>query len=232
MRYSIVKVDITPSEDYLLAGFGVRSRVKANFGTRKLSLSLVRLKSARNDTVWVSMDTLYFPLKVSEFISYELLSLFSISSHNVLFNATHTHAAPNLAGDIFGDFNTQYLLFVQEQILAQLHKLSDLCDCTVNFWEAELPDGLVINRRRVLKGVLSSILRRKVVMQPNYADNKRLPLYGIDIVGDDGSRILLYSFSCHPTFVSNMAISADFPGYISSILEETKYTNAIFFQGF
>jgi hypothetical protein len=84
----------------------------------------------------------------------------------------------------------------------------------------------------VLKGVLSSILRRKVVMQPNYANNKSLPLYGIDIVGDDGSRILLYSFSCHPTFVSNMSMSADFPGHISSILEETKYTNAIFFQGF
>jgi neutral ceramidase len=232
VKYSVVKINITPKSKYPLAGFGIRSNTNVKFGAEELNLSIVRLNCQMNDTVWVSMDTLYFPNELFKFISEVLFRMFSITQEKIIFNATHTHAAPNLFGELFGTFNTEYLDFIKVNFLNNANVLSELRECKVSFWESQLPSGLVINRRKRLKGFFSYILRRNIVMQPNYAVEKKFPLYGIDILGDDEKRILIYSFSCHPTFVNNMGISADFPGYVSRLLERDKYTSAVFMQGF
>lgn len=232
MKFSYIKIDITPSKSYPLAGFKERLKNQDTFGSGRLYFAVLRLHSENEDTFWVSMDTLYFPERLIVEIRQELGDLFQAKEDQIIFNASHTHSAPNLIGSPFGNFNEDYYSDLRIKIFRDLHLLSNLKEGQIKFWESFIPKGLITNRRRLLGRFLRIILRRNVVLQPNNKDFRDYPIFHFEIIDDKSQKLHIYSFSCHPTFAKNDKVSADFPGSISELIEKDNLTEAIFLQGF
>ena len=58
-------------------------------------------------------------------------------------------------------------------------------------------------------------------------------LLAIEFLRDDGKKLLLYNFSCHPTIMNhnNHQITADYPGAVAKLLEGSEYEVVMFING-
>ncbi len=75
---------------------------------------------------------------------------------------------------------------------------------------------------------------RDVCSNRNFKEKPGDPLMlALEFIREDGQRILIYDFSCHPTVVNhgNYQITADFPHGVAKLTEDTDRSLVLFFNG-
>lgn len=176
--------------------------------------------------VLVELDLIAADNYFIELLSMELLRKFGIDKESVFVSCIHTHSGPGGIFNqdtplsrgskyIFNEYNDGYVHWLIAQICSGVYKcLSNLAEFNMTYKRSALA-GVGLNRRH-----------------PSIPVDDELQL--ILFTREDGKKVILYNYACHPTVLSkyNMQISADFPGETACLLESRSDIGlAVFFNG-
>lgn len=235
MKYSKFETNINPEDsNYVLAGFKNRSNERRSYGKQDLKLKLLWLKENESNLIIISIDTLYLPSDLTNNITLYFHENYGVLKDSILFNATHTHSAPNISLKKFGSINSSYVETLKNKIIEGVrHCHNTFEECNIRFTAKKLGNEKIISRRKKGRDIRSLFFRKKILMLPNF--NKEIDdSMRIMIVSDNLDRIkaIVYNFSCHPVFSSGNHLSADFPGAISDNLNKNTEMFSLYLQGF
>ncbi len=193
--------DITPPLGVTMDGF--QERTKPSTGTHdKLSSRVLFLEDGENALFLISCDVCWFTSQHIEEVGRRLVK--SKTDH-VMMLATHTHSGPAMT-DLVAAPNVEGLKYLE-------HLPSFICETAesaarnaeaVRITLTRHPAFLSINRRKphgsVDPEIISMVLRNR----------------------SDRPLGALVNYACHPTVLGedNLKISADFPGYFTSSVEQ------------
>ena len=235
--YKRLRLDYIPIE-LNLSGFTSRTDNK-RLGLSDLSVSVIWLKNAspNSNLIFISIDTLYIPLEISNPIYMYLMENYHVTKDQIVFNATHTHSAPALEKRFRFNkkIDNSYIAFIINEILGIFSKVSghDFIDGKMLAKQILMPKNMIISRRKKGFDIRSLYLKRKTIMLPNgdneIDDSIRLLLF---LDGKNKVKFIVYNFSCHPVFDDCSEPSSDFIGAINRKINKQLNIPAFFLQGF
>ena len=97
-KAAVAKVDITPTEEIWLAGYGGRDRPVSEVSHRIWVKALALQDETGRVSVLVTSDLLGFTSGLSKRVADRVQSRHGISRAGLAFNASHTHSAPVVGG--------------------------------------------------------------------------------------------------------------------------------------
>jgi hypothetical protein len=235
MEYNHIDIDLYPhGYEIDLAGFSTRDDSNQQYGINEVKLKLLWIKLFDSHLIFVSLDTLYFPESLSEFLYDYFESHYDITSDCIICNATHTHSAPNLALEKFGKISSEYQEYIISEIKQNLITLgSSFKSCELFLKSIKNPNKNIIGRRKIVRDVFSGFIKKHALLLPNAhapIDNDLRLLVLKDHAGK--IKALIYNFSCHPVFATSQATSSDFPGLINQQLASSDIPFSMYLQGF
>lgn len=211
------KVSITPAQQTSLAGYGTRagklySQIHDSVYVRTLVVDNGTTKAAI-----VSADLLIIPPVITEMLERELPSI-DFTINNTYLGATHTHNSignwsHGVASFLYGAYSDSIVRFLTDQIKKSI----------VEAEKNKLPSSLKRGEFPV------SIVRNRI------ADNGGLDslVHVLEVTRSDSSKLMLMSFTAHPTCISmdDLSLSRDYPGVLVDELEDNGYKFAMFIAG-
>tara|TARA_B110000027_G_scaffold111542_1_gene119827 strand:+ start:3575 stop:4750 length:1176 start_codon:yes stop_codon:yes gene_type:complete len=201
-----------------LSGFKNRSSTQP-LGENKLFIDLT-LVDSKSTTYFISIDTLYISEELYLMVK-KGISEFDQNLSDIVINASHTHSAPNIFSENFGQINLDYKKVVFDLILSLAKKaLSNLETVKIRFKAYEIKNKPFVFRRKKIPFL------NIVKMLPNHKIYINDDIKKIEFSTKSKSWSWI-SVNCHPVFNSSNQISSD---YIGEIRKEFK--NHQFFQGF
>ncbi len=222
-RIGYAKAVITPPLGTQLAGHAVLER-PAKAVHDDLFARVLVLEFAGIDYCLIQNDLLGLDYEFIATVKDELAEL-GIKKENVFLGCTHTHSGPK--GLVKNRINNQeYIVttegYYDEPLCLNIQKA---IKTAVKEALANKDDCVMRYGTTVVSGVCSNRNHRDKVGDPL--------LLALEFIRDDGKRLLLYNFSCHPTIVNhgNYEITADFPGAVAKLAEACDYEMAVFTNG-
>lgn len=235
MKFSYFKKQINPeSEPYHLVGFGkTREPREEFFGQPELWLKICWLTGDQaTQLVFITLDTLYFSKNFTTELYDTFFIKYGLKQEQIIFNASHTHSAPNISVPSWDEINIRYSQQVKERIYEGMdHCSKTLEEGAISCQEIQLSDPLFINRRKKVFS-LSSPLKWKVKRLPNTKAEVDNAIRTFTLYNQSGKpEVVIYNVACHPVFNRNLNYSSDFVGVVSDKIEE-HVPMAMFLQGF
>lgn len=222
VRVGVAKVDVTPIEPVVLAGYGGRTKEFDGIDTPLWARCMVIGKN--EPAVIVVVDNCGIPGKLRSLLA-KRLSKHGVPEKNLVVSVTHTHNAPNLRGyapilwagraspdqEKGIDNYTNYLIDKMESVVAEALKRREPM-------QLEWSRGTVQfggNRRMIREGKWAGF-----GFQRNGPVDHSLPV----LVARDGkgnARAVWANYACHCTTVgSRNHVSGDWAGYANQMIEE------------
>lgn len=225
---------ITPKAPTYLAGYetprlseGVRDELYVRamvLGDGKATIAIVSI-----DLIWVSRS-------VVDAIRFRCSQELSLRPETILIATTHTHSGPETRENSF------YSAGIDFDVRARL--IGACCealrDAAANLAPARLSVatgsymGGINRRRRVVDvdGLRNGRLRRVTRNRPNPSGPRDTTVPVLWIENESGGRWAVVVYGCHPTFLRQGQISADYPGALAAELETSSGTrDVLFLQG-
>jgi len=174
--------------------------------------------------VIISCDLVSIPTTMADQIRGGIAARLSMPSENVLIAATHTHSGPLTGAMLGGEKESDYV----ETLPAKIEEAA--CEAQGALQEARLTvtstevKGLAFNRRSIMRN--GTIQTHPLKNDPDIVELEGPddPELGIIYATDPSGRFLggIVNFTCHATVMErySTAISADYPGCVSSMLAE------------
>jgi neutral ceramidase len=232
-RAAVVKIDITPGEPQMLAGYPER---KSNGVHDHIFHRIIALDDGTTQFFLVSTDNCKMSPAEYDKVAEMLNNQFGIKRENFWWSVTHTHSAPELGTPGLS------IIFLPERYK---HPLPN--DYTA-FVEKKLVEGVAEARQKLVSARLgigwgfskANINRRSVDLDgkatlglnPDGAVDHRIGLIRID--KEDGSPIaLIANYPIHGTDLGpqNLKISGDVPGVVSEYVEQKVGAPVLFMNG-
>ena len=222
VQVGVAKVDVTPIEPVVLAGYGGRTKEFDGIDTPLWARCMVIGKN--EPAVIVVVDNCGIPGKLRSLLA-KRLSKHGVPEKNLVVSVTHTHNAPNLRGyapilwagraspdqEKGIDNYTNYLIDKMESVVAEALKRREPM-------QLEWSRGTVQfggNRRMIREGKWAGF-----GFQRNGPVDHSLPV----LVARDGkgnARAVWANYACHCTTVgSRNHVSGDWAGYANQMIEE------------
>ncbi len=213
------KENITPNHPIPTAGYG--NRWGADFTSVRDSI-YVRTMVVDNGiqrVALVSVDILIFPPKVTSILSKKLPGI-GFSLDDTYLSATHSHNSlgnwgERLAGRIVsGAYDDSVVNSIANAIIKSIGTASRNA-LPAKLKAGNLPVSRAVRNRLLKKGDIDSLFRI------------------IEIIRNDSSRLVLTSFTAHPTCLdqNDLELSRDYPGKLVDNLEKRGYSFAMFMAG-
>jgi neutral ceramidase len=169
----------------------------------------------------LSADVLAMTDDLSEEIIHHIQRKVPIPAENILVTATHTHSGPGALGKRFweqlaaGPFRPGYFDWTARQ----------MADSVISAYERLEPSTLTSYRFNAP----DLVANRVIVDGPEDPELQVLVLQS----NDGSATTYLVNFAAHPTVLRsrNRLVSGDFPGFLSSALEENEGTVALYTSG-
>lgn len=223
MRAGFAKVNITPPLGTKMIGWGTRdARGGCTVLHDPLYVRALYLSHRGQEILILAFDLLFVGRRDSDRFKGVLGRELHLLPHQILLNASHTHAGPrswNFFRGLAEPADEVYLEQVQTAVVRAARTAK------ANARPATLAAGtgtttIPMNRRLLVRG------RSHMAPNPRGVINDALPVCQ---VRDRNNRsiVLLFSIATHPVSFRGHNISADFPGVAISELG----TNAMFLQG-
>ena len=219
MRAGFSKENITPGYPTPLAGYGNRFGARYKSVRDSVYVRTMVLDNGVRHVALVSVDMLIFPPTVAAILKQDL-PLIGFSLDNTYLAATHTHNSmggwgEHLAGRIVcGKYDDSVVFSIAHAIIRSIVKASQNALPATLKW-GHLPVSHSIRNRLVEKGKIDTLLRV------------------LEVARNDSSKLILTSFTAHPTCLSqdDLVLSGDYPGKLIDNLEARGYTFAMFMAG-
>jgi len=213
------KADITPPVGTPLAGYGHRRGAPSTSVLDRLYVKALALSDGQDTVVVVGSDMLLVHEDMVKAIYPRVLEAVDIPRHCILFNASHTHSGPGAWGKGIGEKITggDYDQKIFDMIVEGFSNV--IIESVNNKHPASLGLGVVecpayIRNRVVKSGKIDPWLS-----------------YMFIELADTGETLVYANYSAHPTTLSGMEISADFPGFVQKYLEANGAVFALYQSG-
>lgn len=188
-----------------------------------LYVTAVAFDDGENKAVVLAVDTLYFSTAQCDAYRKVISDYCEIPVEAIFINCSHTHTGPlvgeDFASGIKGSELYDAFLGIQMRDAAKM-ALDDVCDS--NFYSAEGTAKKIsfVRRFRMKDG---SVQTNPGVGNPNIdhalgEPNETVKL--IKIERDDAEDIFIVNFGVHPDVIGDEYISADYPGFVCSTIED------------
>jgi neutral ceramidase len=220
LRAGWASVEITPPIGTPLAGYGGRERGMRSQGVRDpLFARALALTDDAATVLILAADMLIVPPRIAAAVRSNLEDD-GLTPHDILFNASHTHAGPGAFAPGFA------LRFVAGKYDPAI--------------ETMLIERLTAVAREALTAMRPAQLASGSVRAPDYIKNRARKDAPVDdelsflvLARDDGERCMLLSYSAHPTVFGSrmMVFSRDYPGELQDFLEARTGAATIFLSG-
>jgi hypothetical protein len=216
-----VPIPVFPA-DSPLAGYGDRKGHPATGIRDDIFLSVIALEQNGEIRLFLGMDSLIVPRRVSDGIIAMCLEDFSIPAGHVFMTATHTHSgiggwARGPVGEIFaGEFNPEII--------------SRWVELTRQTIAISINDMIEVDGLKHVEFSADRYIRNRL-------DGRNGRVYGrfkaVEINRAAGPDILVGVFSAHPILfpASNLEFSADYPGYWRRTVEANGDVLGVFAGG-
>jgi neutral ceramidase len=212
------KVNLTPSFKTATAGYGNRRGKLFTTVHDSVFVRTIVVDNGAQKVAIVSADLLIIPPTVTRQLQ-DRLSDIGFSLENTYLSATHTHNSIGNWGEgatrfIYGSFDDDVVNFITDKIIESIRVASgDLKTAELRSAKIAIPDA--VSNRLIKDGPEDPYLRT------------------VEVIRDDGSKLLLMSFSAHATclYSKDLEISRDYPGKLVDTLESQGYAFAMFMAG-
>ena len=219
----------------LLCGFGKREitppigtplvgHYKQRFAKGVLDPLYVRaalFESAGTRAVIFTMDILLVQEEWATRIRKKVGKTYGVDPDAVLITSSHTHTGPMTTDDTASGkkVDPEYVAFLEEQAFcAAGDACADLAPARLFYAEKELPGISFIRRYRMKDGTVKTNPKDGTdIDHPEGKPNETLRLLQIRREGADD--IYMVNFGTHADTIGGEYISADWPGFLCSILE-------------
>ncbi len=220
MLLGIGKAIITPPIGTPLAGFAHRGNQGAESVLDDLEVRAFWLQSSPNadDAIClVTADLIGFGAKLTEELRSQLRNRYGLSPERLLLAASHTHSGPQTCENMVGagEMVQEVVAMVRERILDAIAMARQHLRPVVVSVGKGWCEGYAINRRLVRDGVC--------LFAPN-PDGVRDDEVTVVVFRDarDGTAVaVLFHFTCHPTVMGDLRITADYPGAARRVIERS-----------
>ncbi len=216
----------TTNPDVRLAGFGNPLRTFKGMHDDLWVRALV-LENGGKTVAIVTGDALGFESQRIEEIRPAIAEKTGLSVDAILFNASHTHSAPNVMrgqSEKIGRYNAAYADWFYARVIEVITAAyADLEEGTLEMGSATCY-GVGVNRRRILTGAYE--------FAPYEAGIRRDEAFVLRAVCGGRVKAILTKLTCHPSTIGFDYGSADWPGVARRIIEEKNPgAIALFTQG-
>ena len=226
MKIGVCKKCISTALPIHLTGFGNPAR-KFTGVHDDIFVSALVVENERQKAAIVTADVLGFDHNRVVELRREITARTGIPGAAVLFNASHTHSAPQVLKECspgIGAYDAEYGEFFYRTVL------DAVCSADADAEEGDLLYGTAecygigVNRRRISSGSYE--------FAP-YEDGVRNDeVTVLEAVCGGRTKAILFQYTCHPSTTGFDEISADYPGVARRLVEaEFPGAAAIFLQG-
>ena len=229
------RIDLTPDDPVWMGGYAGRKKPSEGVALRVHAKALALEDAGGNPFVFVTLDLVSIPRQLRDDVAKRIQATHGLPPSALLFNASHTHAAPELR---LATERTPYAM------------PPPMWDRLLKF-RAELEDKLVTVIGQALAARVPASLAYGHA-RAGFAMNRRLPQPGggyanrpypdgpvdhdvpVLRVADAKGKVtaLLFGYACHNTTVGDYRLSGDYAGHAQKFLEKD-YPGAValFMQG-
>lgn len=188
-----------------------------------LYVSAVAFDDGTAKTVVLAVDTLMFSAVQCDAYRKIIADFCELPMDAIFINCSHTHTGPMVGGDFASDIQGSKLydefLGIQMRDAAKL-ALEDVCDSTFYSAEGEAKKISFVRRFRMKDG---SVQTNPGVGNPNIdhalgEPNETVKLLKIE--RDEAEDIYIVNFGVHPDVIGDEYISADYPGFVCTTIED------------
>lgn len=222
MKVGISRSIIHPILPSYLAGYAVSrkaTQIHDHIYTRLLLFDNQHTKYAFINLDLIGIDKpLYTNL-------LQLAQSFGVTKEHVMISCTHTHSAPG------GTLDVNHGI-----MLGKANILGDNDDDFCNIILKATKDAF----HEAIDNMSNMTIKRSVSTLDHVGSNRNNERYAGDhrflsyfIENEKGKKVVLYNYACHPTILkpNNIMISADLPGKVSELCEDTGLGFAFFLNG-
>ena len=212
---------ITPPLGIAMSGYYEARYIKGILDD--LYVSAVAFDNGEEKAVVLGVDTLLFSATQSDVYRKIIADFCNIPMDAVFINCSHTHTGPLVGVDIASDLESSPLydefIGIQMRDAAKM-ALDDVCDSKFYVAEGEAKRISFVRRFRMKDG---SVQTNPGVDNPNIDQalgepNETVKL--IKIVRENAEDIFIVNFGVHPDVIGGEYISADYPGFVCSTIED------------
>ena len=222
-KAGVSKVDISPTEEIWLAGYGGRDRPVSKVSQRIWVKALALQDETGRVSVLVTSDLLGFTAGLSKRVADRVQSKHGISRAGLAFNASHTHSAPVVGGMLRPAYKLgpehvpaieRYTEKLEDQVVETIDNAIAAMEPSTLSFEQGLA-GFAVNRRRARRG------KRHY---PAPVDHD-VPVL---VVKDASGKIkgIVFGYACHATVLSGYEVNGDWPGWAQEGVER-RYPEAV-----
>ena len=210
------KVEITPAEPVVLAGYGSRTALSTGVHD-PLFVRATVLESGPDRLVLVATDTLGFYDGTYELYQKKISDELGIEGEQLFLTAIHTHAAPKPTWKSSGGVessNSRYTVWLGDRIVEAIRMaLKDLKPARLGLGRGASPVG--VNRRETTPDGSVTLGRN-----PGGIHDAEVILMSIVRDGDEPAG-LLYNYATHATSLGakNLEVSGDLVGRANGFVE-------------
>lgn len=211
MEAGYFKAVITPPVGVSMAGYFLRDGVSKGILDELYVRALVLRDGAENLAI-ICLDLLEVPQQLSNRIAKLISDSIGLDRERIAIVATHTHSGPDISG-FFGEVDECLVEEVARKAAGAVTvAFSEVSEVKL-FYSMGMVDKIIVNRRDPSRGL------------------KDPRIHVFDFRGRN--RVILFNYSCHPVVLgpNNNYISADFPGYANSFVEQSLNANSMFING-
>ncbi len=226
MKIGVCKQCISTTLPVHLTGFGNPNRKFTGVHDDIYAAALV-LEEQGKQVAIVTADVLGFDRKRLQYIRRLIAERTNLAEDAILFNASHTHSAPQVLIDCNEGIGG-YLAEYAEQFYQTIAEI--VCKAAADLEEGELYRseaecyGIGVNRRRVIDGTY-----RFAAFEDGVRNDE---VSVLKAVCNNKVKAVLFQYTCHPSTTGFDEISADYPGVARAAVEQ-QYPGAaaMFLQG-
>jgi hypothetical protein len=222
-KAGVAKVDISPTEEVWLAGYGNRDRPVSKVSHRIWVKALALQDDSDRVSVLVTSDLLGFTAGLSKRVADRIREKHGISRAGLAFNASHTHSAPVVGLMLRPAYSLgpehvpaiqRYTKKIEDQVVEVIDKaIADLEPASLSFEQGLA--GFAVNRRRARHGTRH---------YPAPVDHDVPVLVAKDASGK--IKTVVFGYACHATVLSGYEVNGDWPGWAQEGVEK-RYPDAI-----
>ncbi len=189
----------------------------------------------KNKAAIIAVDNCELPQIYFDKIKSAVISATNLASDAIFINCSHTHTGPLIGKDFASDLVSDPAydnLFISSIRDSVVNAINDLKDCEIQIGSSQAK-GISFVRRFLMKD--GSVATNPGVNNPNIdhalgTPNETVKL--IKIIRKGFRDIFIVNFGTHPDSVGGEYISADYPGFVCSILENAvQNTDCMFLLG-
>lgn len=224
------RVNVTPN-----LGCSVRGYYKPRFAEGvldELEVNGLALACGETKAVLLSVDNCGIKMTILNPIRQKIADATGLPWDAIYIHATHTHTGPSVDPESENPLDVEYCDFLGRKMVdAALLALADLKPARMGYGVGQAPNIAFIRRFRMKDGSVQTNpgVDNPDIVAPIGEVDERVNVLRFDREDDS---LVLVNFGDHPDTVGGSKISADWPGFVRSSLEQAiPGTKCIFFNG-